>query len=60
MGLPPVWVRRLVFAPIIVLLAFLVVTTLPVWLLVAAAAFTAVWIPGVSQSDAPGYPAATD
>jgi 1-acyl-sn-glycerol-3-phosphate acyltransferase len=38
MGLPPVWVRRFVFAPIVVLLAVLVVTTLPVWLLVAAAA----------------------
>jgi 1-acyl-sn-glycerol-3-phosphate acyltransferase len=35
---PPKWVRRVVLAPAVVLLAVLVVTTLPVWLLVAAAA----------------------
>jgi 1-acyl-sn-glycerol-3-phosphate acyltransferase len=35
---PPRAVRRLVLAPAVVALAFLAVTTLPVWLLVAAAA----------------------
>jgi 1-acyl-sn-glycerol-3-phosphate acyltransferase len=35
---PPVWVRRLLIAPAVVLLAALVVTTLPVWLIVAVAA----------------------
>ncbi|MGW4501730.1 1-acyl-sn-glycerol-3-phosphate acyltransferase [Micromonospora sp. NPDC004336] len=38
MPLPPWWVRRLVLAPGAVLLAFLVVTTLPVWAFLAAAA----------------------
>ncbi|MFG2010214.1 1-acyl-sn-glycerol-3-phosphate acyltransferase [Micromonospora sp. NPDC048868] len=38
MPLPPRWVRRLLLAPGVVLLAFLVVTTLPVWALLAAAA----------------------
>jgi 1-acyl-sn-glycerol-3-phosphate acyltransferase len=38
MRLPPVWVRRLVIAPAVVLLAFFVITTLPIWLIVAAAA----------------------
>ncbi|MGK5522122.1 1-acyl-sn-glycerol-3-phosphate acyltransferase [Micromonospora sp. URMC 107] len=38
MPLPPQWVRRLLLAPGVVLLAFLVVTTLPVWALLAAAA----------------------
>ncbi|MEH1102935.1 1-acyl-sn-glycerol-3-phosphate acyltransferase [Micromonospora sp. CPCC 205561] len=37
MPLPPQWVRRLLLAPGVVLLAFLVVTTLPVWALLAAA-----------------------
>ena len=37
MALPPVWVRRLVIAPAVVLLAFFVITTLPIWLIVAAA-----------------------
>ena len=37
MPLPPVWVRRLVIAPAVVLLAIMVVTTLPIWLLVAVA-----------------------
>ena len=35
---PPVWVRRLVIAPTVVVLAVLVLTTLPIWLIVAAAA----------------------
>lgn len=34
---PPRWVRRAVLAPAVVALAFLAVTTLPVWLLAAAA-----------------------
>lgn len=34
---PPRWVRRVVLAPAVVLLAVAVVTTLPVWLLLAAA-----------------------
>ncbi|MEV4542814.1 1-acyl-sn-glycerol-3-phosphate acyltransferase [Micromonospora echinaurantiaca] len=38
MPLPPRWVRRVLLAPGVVLLAFLVVTTLPVWALLAAAA----------------------
>ncbi|MGI5214546.1 1-acyl-sn-glycerol-3-phosphate acyltransferase [Plantactinospora sp. CA-290183] len=38
MPLPPRWIRRLVLAPGIVLLAVLAVTTLPLWLVVAAAA----------------------
>ena len=33
MPLPPVWVRRLVIAPAVVVLAVVLVTTLPVWLL---------------------------
>ncbi|BCL13727.1 1-acyl-sn-glycerol-3-phosphate acyltransferase [Micromonospora sagamiensis] len=37
MPLPPRWVRRVLLAPAVVFLAFTVVTTLPVWLLVAAA-----------------------
>jgi 1-acyl-sn-glycerol-3-phosphate acyltransferase len=35
---PPRWVRRVVLAPAVVALAFLTLTTLPVWLMVAAAA----------------------
>lgn len=35
---PPRWVRRLLLAPAVVALVFLALTTLPVWLLVAAAA----------------------
>ncbi|MCW6008846.1 1-acyl-sn-glycerol-3-phosphate acyltransferase [Micromonospora sp. CPCC 205371] len=38
MRLPPRWIRRLVFGPAVVALALVVVTTLPVWLLLAAAA----------------------
>jgi 1-acyl-sn-glycerol-3-phosphate acyltransferase len=38
MPLPPRWLRRILFAPAVVLLASVVVTTLPLWLLVAAAA----------------------
>ncbi len=37
MPLPPSWLRRGVLAPTVVLAAFVVVTTLPVWLLVAVA-----------------------
>ena len=36
--MPPVWIRRLVFAPAVVLLAIALLTTLPVWLLLALAA----------------------
>ena len=36
--LPPVWVRRLVIAPLVVALAFVLFTTLPVWLILAVAA----------------------
>jgi 1-acyl-sn-glycerol-3-phosphate acyltransferase len=36
--LPPVWVRRLVLAPAVVVLAAVLLTTLPVWLLLALAA----------------------
>ncbi|GGN02904.1 hypothetical protein GCM10010109_09040 [Actinoplanes campanulatus] len=35
--MPPVWVRRMVIAPAVVLLAFTLLTTLPVWLLIALA-----------------------
>src|SRR5687768_3299938 len=38
MPLPPRWLRRILFAPAVVLLAMVVVTTLPLWLFVAAAA----------------------
>lgn len=38
MPLPPRWVRRVVIAPATVLLAVLVFTTVPLWLLLAAAA----------------------
>ncbi|MEV6298383.1 1-acyl-sn-glycerol-3-phosphate acyltransferase [Actinoplanes sp. NPDC051861] len=37
MTLPPIWVRRLVIAPAVVVLAFVLLTTLPVWLLIALA-----------------------
>jgi 1-acyl-sn-glycerol-3-phosphate acyltransferase len=36
--MPPVWVRRLVFGPAVVVLAVVLLTTLPVWLLLALAA----------------------
>jgi 1-acyl-sn-glycerol-3-phosphate acyltransferase len=36
--LPPVWVRRLVIAPLVVVLAFVLLATLPVWLILALAA----------------------
>ncbi len=35
--MPPVWVRRLVLAPAVVLLAVVLLTTLPVWLIVGVA-----------------------
>lgn len=37
MNLPPRWVRRTVLAPAMILVTLLVLTTLPVWLLLAAA-----------------------
>ncbi len=37
MKLPPRWLRRMVLAPAVVLLTVLVLTTLPVWILLAAA-----------------------
>jgi 1-acyl-sn-glycerol-3-phosphate acyltransferase len=36
--MPPVWVRRVVVAPALVALAIVLLTTLPVWLIVAVAA----------------------
>lgn len=38
MPLPPRWVRRAVLAPAVVVLAVVMLTTLPVWLLIAAVA----------------------
>ncbi len=38
MPLPPRWIRRVVLAPAVLVLALVLLTTLPVWLLVAAAA----------------------
>jgi 1-acyl-sn-glycerol-3-phosphate acyltransferase len=38
MPLPPRWLRRLLLAPLVLVLAALVTTTLPVWLFAAAAA----------------------
>jgi 1-acyl-sn-glycerol-3-phosphate acyltransferase len=38
MRIPPRWIRRLILAPAIVALAFFTITTLPLWLLAAAAA----------------------
>jgi 1-acyl-sn-glycerol-3-phosphate acyltransferase len=38
MPLPPAWVRRLVLGPAVVLLALLLLTTLPAWLILAFAA----------------------
>ncbi|WP_229071348.1 1-acyl-sn-glycerol-3-phosphate acyltransferase [Actinoplanes sp. DH11] len=38
MGLPPIWVRRGVLAPLVVFLAVTLLTTLPLWLLLALAA----------------------
>lgn len=35
---PPRWIRRVVLAPAVVVLAFLTITTLPLWLLATAAA----------------------
>ena len=35
MSLPPIWVRRLVIAPAVVVLAFALLTTLPLWLVLA-------------------------
>ena len=36
--MPPRWVRRMVFGPLVVLLAILLLTTLPIWLILAVAA----------------------
>jgi 1-acyl-sn-glycerol-3-phosphate acyltransferase len=44
MPLPPVWVRRVLVAPLMVLLAVTVLTTLPLWLIGAAAA--SAFVPG--------------
>jgi 1-acyl-sn-glycerol-3-phosphate acyltransferase len=38
MPLPPTWIRRLILAPAVVALAIVLLTTLPVWLLLALAA----------------------
>ena len=38
MAPPPIWVRRLILAPAVVVLALTLLTTLPVWLLLALAA----------------------
>ncbi|MEV0605686.1 1-acyl-sn-glycerol-3-phosphate acyltransferase [Polymorphospora rubra] len=38
MRIPPRWLRRIVFGPVVVVFTFLFVTTLPIWLLAAAAA----------------------
>jgi Acyltransferase len=38
MPLPPRWIRRVVLAPAVIVVAVVLLTTLPVWLLVAAAA----------------------
>ncbi|WP_024288548.1 1-acyl-sn-glycerol-3-phosphate acyltransferase [Cellulomonas sp. KRMCY2] len=38
MPLPPLWIRRLVSGPLLVLLTALLVATLPLWLIIAAAA----------------------
>ncbi|WP_329104087.1 1-acyl-sn-glycerol-3-phosphate acyltransferase [Micromonospora sp. NBC_01699] len=38
MRLPPRWLRRVLFGPAVVLLAFVLVSAMPVWLLLAAAA----------------------
>jgi 1-acyl-sn-glycerol-3-phosphate acyltransferase len=38
MPLPPLWVRRLIIGPAVVVLAVLLLTTLPVWLILAVAA----------------------
>nr|MDT0659241.1 1-acyl-sn-glycerol-3-phosphate acyltransferase [Micromonospora sp. DSM 115978] len=38
MPLPPRWLRRLILAPGVVLLAVLLVTTIPLWVVIAAAA----------------------
>jgi 1-acyl-sn-glycerol-3-phosphate acyltransferase len=35
--MPPAWLRRVVFAPVIVALALVLLTTLPIWLVVALA-----------------------
>lgn len=37
MPLPPRWLRRIVSGPLLIVLALLIVTTLPLWLIVAAA-----------------------
>jgi 1-acyl-sn-glycerol-3-phosphate acyltransferase len=38
MPLPPSWVRRLVIGPVVVVLAVILLTTLPIWLILAVAA----------------------
>jgi 1-acyl-sn-glycerol-3-phosphate acyltransferase len=35
--MPPTWVRRAVFAPVVVVLAVVLLTTLPLWLIIAVA-----------------------
>jgi len=35
--MPPIWVRRLVLAPLVCVLALVLLTTLPVWLIIAVA-----------------------
>ncbi|MFG1602724.1 1-acyl-sn-glycerol-3-phosphate acyltransferase [Actinoplanes sp. NPDC049265] len=35
--MPPIWVRRVVFAPVVIALALVLLTTLPVWLILALA-----------------------
>ncbi len=44
MPLPPIWVRRLVVAPIVVILAVALLTTLPIWLVLAL--ITSPLVPG--------------
>jgi 1-acyl-sn-glycerol-3-phosphate acyltransferase len=54
MWLPPRWVRRVVLAPIVVVLALAVLATLPVWLLLA---LLASWIAAARGRAGPGAPA---
>jgi 1-acyl-sn-glycerol-3-phosphate acyltransferase len=44
MPLPPIWVRRLVIAPVVVVLAVALVATLPIWLVLAL--ITSPLVPG--------------
>lgn len=54
MWLPPRWVRRLVFAPAMVVLALAVLATLPVWLLLA---LLASWLTALRRPDRRPAPA---